>query len=105
LVLLFVILIDWLDPKVIYEPDGAAAILLRVLKYERKKGDGKENEQDGLSGTIELLLSALAECNPTDEDKLCFLESGLQRLVSKYHTASSSRRVIALKLLDKFSSE
>jgi hypothetical protein len=104
-VLLFVILIDWLDPKVISEADGAAAILLRVLEYERKKGDGKENEQDGLSGTIELLLSALAECNPTDEDKLCFLESGLQRLMSKYHTPSSSRRVIALKLSDKFSGE
>jgi hypothetical protein len=75
------------------------------LDYERKKGDGKENKQDELSGTIELLLGALAKCNPTDEDKLSFLESGLQRFVSRRRDSDSSLHDIALKLLDKFAGE
>jgi hypothetical protein len=75
------------------------------LDYERKKGDGKENEQDGLPGTIALLLRALAECNPTDEDKLSFLESGLQRLVSRRRESDPSLHAIALTLLDKFAGE
>jgi hypothetical protein len=72
------------------------------LDYERKKGDGKENEQNGPSGTVELLLRALAECTPTDEDKVRFLESGLQRLVSRRRDSDSSLHAMALKLLDKF---
>jgi hypothetical protein len=105
LVLLFVLLIDWIDPKLVSEANGAAAIILRALDDERKKGDGKEDEQDELSGTIELLLSALAECKPTDEDKLSFLESGLQRLVSRRRDSYLSLHAIALKLLDKFAGE
>jgi hypothetical protein len=79
--------------------------LLQILDYERKKGDGKENEQDGLSGIIELLLSALAECNPTDEDKLSFLESDLQRVVGRRRGSDSSLHAMALKLLNKFAGE
>jgi hypothetical protein len=75
------------------------------LDYERGKGDGKEDEQDELPETIELLLRALAECNPTDEDKLSLLESGLQRLVSRRRKSDSSLHAIALKLLDKFAGE
>jgi hypothetical protein len=105
--LLFLILIEWLgvDLQIISEADDAAATLLRVLDYERKKRDGKEDERDELSGTVEPLLSALAECKPTDEDKLSFLESGLQRLVSRRRESDSSLHAIALRLLDKFAGE
>jgi hypothetical protein len=66
------------------------------------KGNGREDEQNELSGTVKLLLSVLAECDPTDEDKPGFLESGLQRLMSRSRDLDPSLRVIALKLLDKF---
>jgi hypothetical protein len=76
------------------------------LDYERsKKRDGKENKENEPSETIKLLLSALTKCDPTDEDKLSFLELDLQRLMSRGSPLGSSLDVLALKLLDKFAGE
>jgi hypothetical protein len=75
------------------------------LNYERTKRYEKDNEQNDLSREIKLLLGALAECNPTDEDKLSFLELGSQRLVGRRRKSDPSLHAIVLQLLDKFTGE
>jgi hypothetical protein len=75
------------------------------LDYERAKEDGKEGEQYQALRTVELVLSALAKCHPTDKDKLKFFELGLKRFVSKINSSNSSINAVALKVLDNFSGE
>jgi hypothetical protein len=87
------------DCKAVYDAKNVTATLLRVLHYKHEKMDPDASQQHR---SLELLLSTLSECHPTEEDRRMFSAFGLKDSMLRTAIENSMTRNVVSKVLTAF---